>query len=117
MDPNVDCNAMYGLMGSARIWSLRFEGRCVDIQDTSFSPQYCSQIRNIYRTGSGERIELFTDDSCNAPLTYVQRGESCDALNGVFNNTRVWSVRFRGRCEDIQDTSFLNACRNYSGNR
>jgi hypothetical protein len=62
----------------------------------------------------GDEVEMFSDDTCGAPVYTVKRGMNCSALNGIFTNQRVWSVRFRGQCVDINDTTFLPACQSYA---
>ncbi len=62
----------------------------------------------------GDEVELFSDDRCLAPVMSVKRGTNCQALDGVFSGQRVWSVRFRGQCVDIQDTTFRPACEGYA---
>ena len=90
----------------------------------SFSPNLCQRYQdavladydNMGNRRRGDVVEMFADDYCssNAKVYDVKRGTDCNTLNGVFNGQRVWSVRFRGQCVNINDTTFLPACQSYS---
>lgn len=124
IDPGVDCNALGTVMRSTRAWSVRLNGQCVNIDDRTFSPTLCQKYQdavladydNMGTRRRGDTVEMFSDDYCSASTKVydVKRGTSCEALNGVFTNQRIWSVRFRGQCVNINDTTFLPACQTYS---
>jgi hypothetical protein len=124
IDPYMDCGPLSTVLMNMRVWSVRFEGKCVNIPDTTFSPQSCQSFQNAVLAryeNDGQHhhrgdVELFTDDSCSDAnsITTITSGDNCDALNGVFNGTRVWSVKFRGQCVNIPDTTFLPACQSYA---
>ncbi len=122
IDPGVDCTALGTVLNGTRAWSVRMNGQCVDINDRVFSPAVCQQFQNgvlaDYDSAGnrrrGDQVEMFSDDSCRTPVYTVKRGMNCEALNGIFTHQRVWSVRFRGQCVDINDTTFLPACQSYA---
>ncbi len=121
IDPGVDCEALGGVLGNTKVWSVKIGNSCVDIPDTTFSTNTCNNYQDAVlasyeNDGSrrrGDDVELFSDDRCTNSVMTVKRGTNCQALNGVFNGQKVWSVRFRGQCVDIQDTTFLPACEGY----
>lgn len=125
IDPGVDCNALGSVLRSSRAWSVKLNGQCVNINDQTFSPSLCQKYQDAVladydnagtRRRGGDEIEMFGDDYCSARtrIYNVKRGTNCEALNGVFSSQRVWSVRFRGQCVNINDTTFLPACQSYS---
>jgi hypothetical protein len=124
IDPGVDCNALGGVLRSTRVWSVKLNGQCVDVADTQFSSNLCMQYQdgvmadydNMGNRRRGDIVEMFSDDYCtgSAKVYDVKIGTDCNALNGIFSNKKIWSVRFRGQCVDIQDTTFLPACQSYS---
>ena len=123
LDPGVDCSALGGVYTGIRIWSIKAAGGvCLNVQDTTFSAPRCegyqTGILGMYESdGSrrrGDSVELFTDDHCMAPLTNVKRGDNCQALNNIYGGMRVWSIRHRGQCLNIQDTNYQNACQTYA---
>lgn len=122
IDPGVDCNALGTVLSNTRAWSVRLNGQCVDINDRQMSPNVCQQFQDgvlaDYDSAGnrrrGDQVEMFSDDRCGTPVYTVKRGMNCQALNGIFANQRVWSVRFRGQCVDINDTTFLPACQSYA---
>jgi hypothetical protein len=119
IDSQTSCHAWNTVLGGMPVWSIRVEGRCRNIADRNYTPQVCEQFQhsgNVLqrRMKQPDAIELFTDDSCARELTHVQRGDDCSAMNGVYGDAQVWSIRFRGRCENIPDTNFPSACQNYS---
>lgn len=123
VDPGVNCDALGDVLNSSKSWSVKLFGKCVDLQpDHVFSAQQCNAyqqavLASYEADGSrrrGDDVELFTDDSCRNTLTTVKRGMDCRALGGVFDQQKVWSVRFRGQCVDIQDTTFGPACEGYA---
>ncbi|MFL5786187.1 MAG: hypothetical protein ACJ76H_16330 [Bacteriovoracaceae bacterium] len=122
IDPGVDCNALGAVLSQSRVWSVSVNGQCVDIQDEYFDANTCNSFQNgvladYDNSGNrrrGDTVEMFSDDRCGTPVYSVKRGADCQALNGIFNNQRIWSVRFRGQCVDINDTTFLPACQSYA---
>ncbi len=125
VDPGVDCVALGTVLRGTRAWSVKLNGQCVNIVDKEFGPALCQKYQDAVladydnmgtRRRGGDEIEMYTDDYCSssAKLYNVKRGTNCDALNGVFSGQRVWSVRFRGQCVNITDTTFLPACQSYS---
>ncbi len=122
IDPGVDCNALGAVLRNTRAWSVSMNGQCVDISDKVFSAAVCQQFQDgvmadYDASGNrrrGDEVEMFSDDTCRSPVYTVKRGMNCSALNGIFTNQRVWSVRFRGQCVDINDTTFLPACQSYA---
>lgn len=124
LDPGVDCQALAGVYTGMRIWSIRVAGQtCLDIADTSFTANRCESyqdgIMSTYendgsRRRASETVELFSDDRCGVKLTDVNRGDNCSALGNIFGGMRVWSIRYRGQCQDIHDTSYIPACERYS---
>jgi hypothetical protein len=125
IDPGVDCNALGSVLRGSKAWSVRLNGQCVNINDQTFSSNLCQRYQDAVladydnmgtRRRAGDEIEMFSDDYCGATASIykVKRGTNCEALNGVFNGQKVWSVRFRGQCVNINDTTFLPACQSYS---
>jgi hypothetical protein len=122
IDPGVDCNALGTVLNGTRAWSVSLNGQCVDINDKTFNASTCQEFQDAvladYDSAGnrrrGDTVELFTDDRCGNSLYTVKRGLKCEDLNGVFGGQRVWSVRFRGQCVDINDTTFLPACQTYA---
>lgn len=120
IDGTTDCKALNGVLSNFRIWSVSMGGKCVNIPDTTFTQVSCQNFQTAGIANSdnrgrrGEPVELFTDDSCYAPLLTVQKGIDCRALSPVYENMRVWSIRYRGQCVNIQDTTFGPACEAYS---
>jgi hypothetical protein len=99
---------------------MRVENQCINTVDTLFSAGLADKlIRDAmdmrgYEDPRSERIELFSDDSCLRQVTTVTRGNNCQALSTFHGARPVWSIKFRGRCENIQDTTFANACETYA---
>lgn len=122
IDPGVNCSALGAVLRNTRAWSVSMNGQCVDINDKIFNEVTCQQFQDgvlaDYDSAGnrrrGDAVELFSDDRCGTPVYTVKRGMRCEALNGIFSNQRIWSVRFRGQCVDIADTTFLPACESYS---
>lgn len=120
LDPAVNYNAWTPVIGGQNVWSLRVENKCIDIPDTQFNANLASRLVNDALTMRGrpdprsEEIELFADDRCTNSVTTVQRGNSCNALSTFYGSRQVWSIKFRGRCEDISDTTFATACDTYA---
>lgn len=122
IDPGVECNALGSVLRNMQVWSVKLFGTCVNIPDTSFSEQKCNDYQNAVlasyeNDGSrrrGDDVELFSDDRCTRSVVNVKRGTDCNALDGVFRDQQVWSVRFRGQCVDISDTTFRPACEGYA---
>ena len=124
IDPGVDCMALGGVLRNSKVWSVRLNGQCVNVRDTSFDQNLCMRYQdgvmadydNMGQRRRGDTVEMFSDDYCSASTKVydVKRGTNCAALNGIFDGQKVWSVRFRGQCVNIQDTSFLPACQSYS---
>jgi len=119
LDHETDCGAWMTVLGNAKVWSVSVDGRCLNIPDVSFSQQTCDK----YRRGAQatrrpvvdrDAIELFTDDNCTKLITSVQRGDRCDDLTELFGSLNVWSIKFRGRCENISDLNFSTACQKYA---
>lgn len=124
LDPGVDCNALAGVYTGMRIWSIKVPGaNCMNITDTSFSGSRCQAyqdgILGMYesdgtRRRANETVELFSDDNCAIKLTDVKQGDNCSALSNIFGGMRVWSIRYRGQCQNITDTSYKPACEMYA---
>jgi hypothetical protein len=120
LDPAVNYNAWTPVVGGQNVWSLRVENKCIDFPDTLFNANLASRLVNDSLTMRGrpdprsEEIELFADDRCSNSVTTVQRGNSCNALSTFYGSRPVWSIKFRGRCEDISDTTFAAACDTYA---
>jgi hypothetical protein len=122
LDSGIDCKAISPLFRNQKVWSVSLLGKCVNVTDETFSEDLCmryqdSVVAQYESDGSrrrGDTVELYTDDSCANELTSVKRGDNCEALNNVFNNQKVWSVKFRGQCVNIPDSTFLPACQDYS---
>lgn len=119
IDAQTNCQGWGMVLNGMQVWSARAEGRCRNIADRAYSAQLCEQFQTAgreiqYRQQQPDAVELFADDSCTNAVTYVQRGDNCGALNMLFGDSQVWSIRFRGRCENIPDTNFPSACQNYS---
>lgn len=61
--------------------------------------------------GNEVNVELFRSDSCNGDLVgIVNSTTDCSRLAGAGN---VWAIRVNGKCQDIDDTSAVTACRMY----
>ncbi|AZZ35399.1 hypothetical protein CIK05_00810 [Bdellovibrio sp. qaytius] len=61
--------------------------------------------------GSDVKVELFQSDSCQGDLIgIVNASTDCSKFSGAGN---VWAIRVNGKCQDIDDTSAINACRLY----
>jgi hypothetical protein len=122
IDPGVDCQALGPIYSNIRLWSVKIDNKCVNIPDTFFTSMKCQELQdgviaryeNDGRRRSGDTVELFSDDNCSAAVTTIRRGDNCSALNGIYNNQKVWSVRFRGQCVNSPDTFFQQACESYS---
>lgn len=120
LDPAVNYNAWSPVLAGKNVWSVRVENRCVDSADTQFTSNLASKLINDALSMRGrpdpraEEIELFSDDRCSNSVTTVQRGNSCNALSTFYGSKQVWSIKFRGRCEDISDTTFATACDTYA---
>jgi hypothetical protein len=119
IDPNVDYRTLDTVLRGMPIWSIRLDNRCINIPDVNFTGDYgaglAESLRGMRAFGNaGEAIEFFSDDSCSRPLTYVRQGDRCELLSRFFTNMQVWSVKFRGSCVNISDTTFGNACATYT---
>ena len=72
LDPGVNCSALGNVLSGSRVWSVKLNGKCVNIPDTTFSAQKCdgyvdallSSYENDGRRRSSESVEMFSDDSC-----------------------------------------------------
>ena len=61
--------------------------------------------------GSEVNVEMFQSDSCNGDLIgIVNASTDCSRFSGAGN---VWAIRVNGKCQDIDDTNAVNACRMY----
>ncbi|MBY0413300.1 MAG: hypothetical protein K2Q18_04010 [Bdellovibrionales bacterium] len=114
----MDCNAWMPVM-KGNAWSILASGKCIDIQDALMTPALCENFKRggnylNNRSPRPDLMEAFSDDRCTVPVTFFQRGDDCDALNTVFGGAKVWSLKVRGRCEDIQDLAFPQACQNFT---
>lgn len=119
LDPSVNYEALHPYLGGTKVWSMKVENGCIDISDRVFNGAQENQLVQAALTmrgypAGGEVIELFSDDRCANPVTHVQRGNDCAAMSKFFGGVKVWSVKFRGRCEDISDTTFTPACNTYA---
>lgn len=122
LDPGVNCHALGGVLNTSNVWSVKLNGKCVNIPDTKFSAQKCdgyvdallSSYENDGRRRAGEEVEMFSDDYCRNTVATIQRGDNCEALNNVFNGQNIWSIRYRGQCVNITDTTFRPACETYA---
>jgi hypothetical protein len=119
VDPAVNYEALQPFLGGQKVWSMKVENQCLDISDRTFNG---AQENALVQTAlgmrgypnGGEVIELFSDDRCVNSVTQVQRGNDCAGLSKFYGNLKVWSIKFRGRCEDISDTTFTPACNTYA---
>jgi len=61
--------------------------------------------------GNDVNVEMFQSDSCNGDLIgIVSSSTDCSRFSGAGN---VWAIRVNGKCQDIDDTNAVNACRMY----
>jgi hypothetical protein len=126
IDPEFNCQVYAPFLSSYKVWSVKVEDRCVNTPDAAFTAGLCDQFRDSALSmrapdrggrggrGGGEEIQFYTDDHCTVLLTDVQRGDNCSALDTFFRGQKIWSIRFRGRCENISDTTFKPACDLYA---
>ncbi|HXH29403.1 MAG TPA: hypothetical protein VNJ01_01200 [Bacteriovoracaceae bacterium] len=121
VDGRTNCSALGTVLNGGRVWSMKLDSHCINVADTSMNPRTCMDYKEAVisretapRDSRDERIELFSDDYCRSALTSVQYGDNCQALSKLLGNERVWSIKFQGRCENITDTNFSNACVNYT---
>lgn len=118
LDPSVNYEAIQPFLSNSNVWSVQVEGKCVDTSDRKFNG---TEANNMVRAAlqmrqyaNGEAFELYSDDRCQNPVTVVQRGNSCEGLNLFYGNQKVWSIKFRGGCQDISDMTFPQACATYT---
>lgn len=118
LDESINCDVWKGVLGSANIWSVSVSGRCLNIPDVTFSANTCSRFSrgalSIQRPVAQDAVELYTDDRCQNKIIDVQRGDRCDEMSELFGSLNVWSIKFRGRCENIPDLNFKDGCNKYS---
>ena len=110
VDQRTDCEEL-GNSLSSNVWAVKIDNTCKDITDTSFTGA-CMSFQAAH---SPDAVQLYRSDSCSDNLlAYIDRRTDCQALaNRISGN--VWAVRVNGTCQDISDTSFLQACRSFGG--
>lgn len=120
LDPAVNYRAWSGVLSGMNVWSVRIENKCINIPDAAYSESLATNYINAALNMRGrldprdEQIQFYHDDACQNGMTQVQRGDNCSALSTFYGSQNVWSIRFRGRCENIQDMTFNNACQTYA---
>lgn len=122
IDAGVDCLSLGNVLSDSNVWSVKFFGQCVNIPDTKFSVNKCDGFQNGVLSAyddmggrrRGDEVQLFSDDRCVNSVTTITRGNDCGALDEIFTGQNIWSVRFRGQCVNIEDTTFRPACESYS---
>jgi hypothetical protein len=102
---------------NSRTWSMKVNGQCRDISDTS-AIEACAQVSVPQRDGDTQITMFSNSDSCSGNVSasaifseYRPLAEQCQALASR-NNGRVWSVLIGNSCQDISDTDVMSACMN-----
>ena len=123
IDTGTSCAPLTAVLGSKYIGSVQLAGGvCTQITMRAFNNNNCTALQDAVLAGyendgrrrRSESIEMFSDFSCRTPVTTIQRGDNCQALNALYDNKYVGSINFRGQCVQQQMKSFLNACNELS---
>src|SRR5262249_8640950 len=94
-----DCST---LSDSDRSWSIKVDGRCIDIPDTT--------VRKACMANQPNHVLIYgSSDSCDDSrlLASVSSATDCNTLS---DTDRAWSVKVNGQCLDIEDTTVRKAC-------
>jgi hypothetical protein len=90
---------------SDRSWSVRIQGECRDISDTTARSACNFVFSNLPNTGA-----IFgSSDSCDPSRTIgtVSRNTDCQSFA---DSGSAWSISYSGQCTDISDTTPRRAC-------
>lgn len=89
-------------------------------QKLALAESYLQQSLNQYPTPPNQpqppptnetKVEMFRSDNCSDELVgIINSSTDCSRFNGAGN---VWAIRVNGKCQDIDDTNAVNACRLY----
>jgi hypothetical protein len=95
-------------LGSGSAWSVKKNGVCTDIRDTTLADA-CRQFQG----GIGPSITVFgRSDSCSGEVAaFVNASTNCSTLG----SGSAWSVKVEDQCFDITDTTVSAACEMYRG--
>jgi hypothetical protein len=124
--PLTQCQPLVSTLDSKQVWSIKWQGQCIDTSDISFNMNSCNSYVEATKAVAESRgnddlpqntATLFSDDYCKMKISTVNRGSPCATFDKMFNSRQVWSVLFRGQCININDTSFYNACSAYSSRK
>jgi len=68
---------------------------------------YCKKMQHVRKWGF--KTAIYGNDACSGePLAVFGRNTSCRLLSN--RGTKAWSVRYRGKCQNIPDVSLQQAC-------
>ncbi len=57
----------------------------------------------------GSNIEFYYGDSCQTLVAIKKDYQNCDSLSG--GSSQVWSIKIGNKCENIEDTNLITACK------
>lgn len=126
IDPGTNCGPVGKILDGLNVRSVKLGDKCVDIPNTTFSVNKCIDYQDaVYATyeNDGSRrergsVELYSGNYCYSSnrVKTIGRRTDCSAMNKIFDGQMIRSVKFRGKCIDIPNTNFLNACQEHSRN-
>lgn len=90
------------------VWGIEIFGQCINIDDMS-QASAC----NLYSKGQDpQAITLYHSDSCkdSSLIGVIASQTRCEDLPS--SGSDVWAVKMNGKCQDINDTSYQQACYN-----
>lgn len=86
-------------------------------QKLALAESYLQQSLNQYPTPPNQppanetKVEMFRSDNCSDDLVgIINSSTDCSRFNGA---GAVWAIRVNGKCQDVDDTNAVNACRLY----
>jgi hypothetical protein len=96
---NTDCNR---LSDSDAAWSIKVNGQCINIVDTS--------VRKACMLNQPNRVLIYgSSDYCNNDTLLASVGPNTDCST-LSDSDTSWSVKVDGQCINIVDTSVRKAC-------
>lgn len=102
VNPMTDCSRY---AGAERVWAIRVNGRCEDIDDTT-TENACRIFQNA---GDTTAVKVYKSDSCRDSLsgifsTYTDCNTLSDSGNGAY------AIMVGNKCTDISDMTLKKSC-------
>lgn len=115
IDSLSQCTAQLGSNASRWAWSIRLDGQCQNIPDTT-ALLACAAIDAPIAPDTSFVYFYETSDSCGGAVLTSKTIQHSQALASqcVFSSSLlskpVWSVKLNGVCTNISDTDIISAC-------